>query len=293
MDPELANEIKELYQPISVKEFNKRNLSREFNILSYLSSGSNVKEQLVFDKRYRHLNRYSDVLAFRHSIVTLDDKELSVDNYINANYVNNRFTKKENNNLILTQGPLPETTEDFWVMVENEGCEMIVCIVEADKVGLKCHKYWPDKTSKTKEHSISTKQEEDNSIFIRNKIQLKSLKTTYDKAVDHYHFFNWLDFSTLSEGDTEEFLLFIEKMYKKKQECKGPIVIHCSAGIGRSGTLAAIFNIYDYWQQCKASDEEFKISVFDVVRLIRKERYGSVQTLQQYRFIYSMVKKFK
>lgn len=293
MSVELETVIKQLCEPIPVSQFNKRNLEEEFEILRYLSSRDKAMSNLATRSKYKALNRYSDVLAFKHNIVKLDNEELSEHNYINANYVDNHLTGKKGDNLILTQGPLVNTTDHFWQMVDKENSEMIICIIEKNKFGMKCHKYWPDKKMDTKNHVINTKPQEDNSLFIRRMIELKSLKSDKDLAIDHYHFYNWVDFSTLSEKDTEEFLQFIKDMYKKKQESKSPIVIHCSAGIGRSGTLAAVFNIYDHWVMSKEKKQEFKVSIFDVVRVLRTQRFGAVQTFQQYRFIYSMVKKFK
>lgn len=279
--------------PISPKDFAKRDFSDEYSFLHHITSGDDYTSRLIRDDCFRTLNRYVDILPYEHTIVKLDEKKLNPDNYINGNFLNNPLVDSNKKSFILTQGPLENTKDDFWRMVELEGVVNVLSIVETASLGSRCTKYWPDKKTKTENYEIEALSHSKNTLFHKKDLKLSNLKTNTEQRVTHYHLYNWVDFSTLTGNDINGLISLIEQLYNEEAKALHPIVVHCSAGVGRSGTFAAVFFAYEYWKYCTANKVEFKISVFDLVLKMRGMRYGLVQTAQQYKFIYSLIAKFK
>lgn len=293
INAQIPPEAKPYTIPISQKEFGKRSITEEYKILDDITTDKQYISKLVRDDCYRNLNRYIDILPFEHSIVKLDEKKLSPDNYMNGNYLYNPLLSDQKKSFILTQGPLDHTVNNFWRMVDVEGVSNVISIVETNNLGLRCAKYWPEKKMKTSNYEIETINHSKNSLFHKKEFNLTNLTHKTVRKVNHYHIFNWIDFSTLNVDDMNGLLNLIDILYKERSKNFSPIVVHCSAGVGRSGTFAAIFFAYEFWKFCEKQGIEFKISIFDLLLQMRGMRFGLVQTLQQYKFIYAVVRKFK
>eukprot|EP00794_Sanderia_malayensis_P009494 gene9494-10486_t len=224
--------------------------------------------------------------------------------YINASYVSGFLNGMEQQNAyICTQGPLKSTVCDFWRMVLENQVHVIVMITRCHEKGKeKCYKYWPDvdgvmECGFMKIKNLSETREDD--YVIRN-LQLHHKKRGEDLArkVTHVQFTSWPDFGVLSSA--EKFLNILEKVQNFQNSMPGsdsdicqeadkqrsrqkhsPIVLHCSAGIGRSGTYIAID------KSLRAFDSHGTINLPLVAREIRRQRAFCIQTEEQYAFCYT------
>lgn len=279
--------------PIAPKDFPTRNIGEEFKVLHEVTSDEQYASKLIKDERFKALNRYIDILPYEHTVVKLDDKELSPSNYINGSFLHNPLFGDAKPSFILTQGPLEHTVEHFWSMIDKQNVREVLCIVESHSLGSRCAKYWPSKKLKLEEYEVDVLSTAKNALYEKKEISLSNNKLKTCKQVQHYHVYNWLDFSTLTGEDINGLLTLIARLYEEQQKQASPIVVHCSAGVGRSGTFTAVYFAYEYWRHCKDTGIEFKVSVFDLVLHMRQMRLGLVQTVQQYKFIYALVAMFK
>ena len=225
-----------------------------------------------------HKNRYPDILPFDHSLVTLDR---SCNQYINANKIPIGCGKT----VIATQGPLLHTIYDFWSMILLERPEEIVMLSPLIENGVsKCSPYWPrDLATETyicDPVCQRCKPIKVNCLFMEtySNFEVSALEVLreYDRhVVLHFFYTSWPN-STAPLVD--DFLPFLNKIHDFKRQ----IVIHCSAGVGRTGTLTAILRCLETGSTPKESVEE-----------IRKYRDKMVQTKEQYEFIHLIIDKLK
>ncbi|XP_060747703.1 tyrosine-protein phosphatase non-receptor type 13 isoform X3 [Tachysurus vachellii] len=224
-------------------------------------------------------NRYKNIVPFDTTRVTLGKDG----GYINANFIK-MPVKDENFLYIACQGPLPTTLADFWQMVWEQKSNVIAMMTQEVEGGkVKCQRYWPDTPSTAQmvddrlQVTLVKDQHLDN--FIIRLIEVKDVQTNEIQRVTHLNYTGWPDHGTPMQP--EQLLTFISYMRHIHQS--GPIVTHCSAGIGRSGTLICI----DVVLGLISKDTDFDIS--DVVRTMRLQRQGMVQTEEQYIFCYQVI----
>uniref|UniRef100_A0A3P8TL35 Tyrosine-protein phosphatase non-receptor type 13 n=1 Tax=Amphiprion percula TaxID=161767 RepID=A0A3P8TL35_AMPPE len=203
--------------------------------------------------------------------------------YINANFIK-MPVKDENFMYIACQGPLPTTLGDFWQMVWEQKSNVIAMMTQEVEGGkVKCQRYWPD-TPRTAEMvddrlQITLIKDQYLDNFVIRLIEVKDVQTNETQFVTHLNYTGWPDHGTPSQP--EQLLTFIS--YMRHVHRSGPIITHCSAGIGRSGTLICI----DVVLGLISKDADFDIS--DVVRNMRLQRQGMVQTEDQYIFCYQVI----
>lgn len=241
-------------------------------------------------------NRYSDVLCLDHSRVKLSiqSNDPSSD-YINANYVDGYMQK---NAYISTQGPLPRTFGDFWRMVWEEQVMVIVMTTKAVERGrAKCGQYWPPEEDGEEQHEdflvINTRMEvyQDYSI---SWLFLLNTKSNESRQIYHLQFTSWPDYGTPSSAAA--FLEFLFKVRACQEEAVSslgsewqghtlgpPIVVHCSAGIGRTGT----FITTDI--SLRRLEHIQTVNIRETVRRIRSQRAFSIQMPDQYVFCHFAV----
>uniref|UniRef100_A0A8C5EKV1 Protein tyrosine phosphatase non-receptor type 13 n=1 Tax=Gouania willdenowi TaxID=441366 RepID=A0A8C5EKV1_GOUWI len=220
-------------------------------------------------KENKKKNRYKNIVPFDTTRVVLGKDG----GYINANFIK-MPVKDEDFMYIACQGPLPTTLRDFWQMVWEQKSNVIAMMtqeVEAGKV--KCQRYWPD-TPRTAEMVDERLQ-----IMLIQDQNLDNFVIRLIELVTHLNYTGWPDHGTPSQP--EQLLTFISYMRHIHQS--GPIITHCSAGIGRSGTLICI----DVVLGLISKDADFDISA--VVRNMRLQRHGMVQTEDQYIFCYQVI----
>ncbi|TSK72179.1 Tyrosine-protein phosphatase non-receptor type 13 [Bagarius yarrelli] len=224
-------------------------------------------------------NRYKNIVPFDSTRVTLGKDG----GYINANFIK-MLVKDENFLYIACQGPLPTTLADFWQMVWEQKSNVIAMMTQEVEGGkVKCQRYWPDtlRTAQMVDDRLQITLVKDQHLdnFIIRLIEVKDVQTNEIQRVTHLNYTGWPDHGTPTQP--EQLLTFISYMRHIHQS--GPIITHCSAGIGRSGTLICL----DVVLGLISKDTDFDIS--DVVRTMRLQRQGMVQTEEQYVFCYQVI----
>nr|XP_019586834.1 PREDICTED: tyrosine-protein phosphatase non-receptor type 13 isoform X7 [Rhinolophus sinicus] len=230
-------------------------------------------------KENRRKNRYKNILPYDATRVPLGDEG----GYINASFIKIPVGKEEFV-YIACQGPLPTTVGDFWQMIWEQKSTVIAMMtqeVEGEKI--KCQRYWPNVLGKTTMVSnrlrLALVRMRQLKGFVVRAMTLEDIQTGEVRHISHLNFTAWPDHDTPSQPD--DLLTFIS--YMRHIHTSGPIIIHCSAGIGRSGTLICIDVVLGLIGQ----DLEFDVS--DLVRCMRLQRHGMVQTEDQYIFCYQVI----
>ncbi|XP_042639245.1 receptor-type tyrosine-protein phosphatase eta [Orycteropus afer afer] len=226
----------------------------------------------------RGKNRYNNVLPYDISRVKLSVQTHSADDYINANYMPGYHSKKD---FIATQGPLPNTLKDFWRMVWEKNVYAIVMLTKCVEQGrTKCEEYWPSK----KAHDYG-----DITVAMTSEIVLpewtirdftiKNIQTSESHPLRQFHFTSWPDHGV---PDTTDLLInfrYLVRDYMKQSPPETPILVHCSAGVGRTGTFIAIDRLI--YQM----ENENTVDVYGIVYDLRMHRPLMVQTEDQYVFL--------
>ncbi|XP_053689662.1 tyrosine-protein phosphatase non-receptor type 61F isoform X1 [Sabethes cyaneus] len=235
----------------------------------------------------RRLNRYRDVSPYDHSRIVLKRGETD---YINANLVKmDRADRK----YILCQGPLPLTVGHFWLMVWEYNSRAILMLNKLiEKKQIKCHLYWPEKMGE--EHKLELPEVQlaieylkcvEYKNFCKRTFRVTDLESSKSREVVQFHYTTWPDFGIPSSPVA--FLQFLKEVRDSGALDKdvGPPIIHCSAGIGRSGT----FCLVDCCLVLIDKEGENKVSVQDVLLELRQYRMGLIQTVDQLYFSYQAI----
>ncbi|XP_026365571.2 tyrosine-protein phosphatase non-receptor type 13 isoform X8 [Ursus arctos] len=230
-------------------------------------------------KENRRKNRYKNILPYDATRVPLGDEG----GYINASFIRIPVGKEEFA-YIACQGPLPTTVGDFWQMIWEQKSTVIAMMtqeIEGEKI--KCQRYWPNILGQTTMVSdrlrLALVRMQQLKGFVVRSMALEEIQTGEIRHISHLNFTAWPDHDTPSQPD--DLLTFIS--YMRHIHRSGPIITHCSAGIGRSGTLICIDVVLGLISQ----DLEFDIA--DLVRCMRLQRHGMVQTEDQYIFCYQVI----
>ena len=244
----------------------------------------------------RPKNRFKNILPFDHTRVALDDCDSDVpgSTYINANYISGEIPGSEFC-YIATQGCLPTTIVDFWRMVWQEKSLVIVMITnEVERGRNKCAHYWPGPEEPCVYGSLQITNLEETILphYILRHVLVTNLSDSQkeERHVFQYHFKAWPDHGV--PQDPGVVLGFMEDINAKVADMKneslnpGPTVVHCSAGIGRTGTYIIIDLIIKLIEH-QGWDNE--IDVQRSVQIARGQRSGMVQTEQQYKFVYRAI----
>ncbi|XP_064434050.1 tyrosine-protein phosphatase non-receptor type 2 isoform X1 [Mirounga angustirostris] len=231
----------------------------------------------------RNRNRYRDVSPYDHSRVKLQNAE---NDYINASLVD---IEEAQRSYILTQGPLPNTGCHFWLMVWQQKTKAVVMLNRVvEKESVKCAQYWPTKDDQEmlfKETGFSVKflSEDVKSYYTVHLLQLENINSGETRTISHFHYTTWPDF-----GVPESPASFLNFLFKVRESGSlnpehGPAVIHCSAGIGRSGTFSLVDTCLVLME--KGDD----INIKQLLLNMRKYRMGLIQTPDQLRFSYMTI----
>eukprot|EP00794_Sanderia_malayensis_P005697 gene5697-6398_t len=226
-------------------------------------------------------NRYDVVHAYDHSrvILRLINKEPGSD-YINANYIDGYKMPAA---YIACQGPLLNTCEDHWRMVWEQGISIIVMVAKCYDNGMKkCEQYWPLSGSLTfGKFQVSVSESTQFPDFTISYLSiLYSREPGKEKFVQHFHFTSWGDHDL---PVASSLLTFLRRVNEKTPPKPGPILVHCSAGVGRTGT-------YIMLDVClKRIAAEKNVDIYGFLRRIRNQRNYLVQSKLQYQFIHKAI----
>ncbi|XP_065657512.1 tyrosine-protein phosphatase Lar isoform X12 [Hydra vulgaris] len=277
------------YEPIAPKNFEdhvnrlKANgnygFSQEYGMinrdLAYSYSCSRLQENNI-KNRYHNVPAYDTTRVVLHVI----DNDPSSD-YINANYVEGFESDYE---YIATQGPLPETVFDFWRMVWETDSMTIVMLTRLEEKGrVKCAQYWPETGClSVKDIVITTTEINEFSDHVVRQFHVTRTGQAVERLVKQFHFTAWPDFGVPNDPST--LLSFIRKVNKwKENNIVQRAIVHCSAGVGRTGTYITIDT------QIKQIKKKQEISIYANVSRIREQRCLLVQTEDQYIFIHNVL----
>ncbi|XP_060679854.1 tyrosine-protein phosphatase non-receptor type 2-like isoform X1 [Hemiscyllium ocellatum] len=234
----------------------------------------------------RARNRYRDVSPFDHSRVKLQKAD---NDYINASLI---VMEEAQRNYILTQGPLPNSCGHFWQMVWEQKSRAVVMLNRIiEKGSVKCEKYWPSKEDEVMsfddtQFSLKLLSEDVKSYYTVRQLQLQRISTGETREILHFHYTTWPDFGVPeSPASFLNFLLKVRESGSLSCDC-GPAVVHCSAGIGRSGTFALVDTCLVLMEKRK---DPSTVDIREVLLEMRKYRMGLIQTPDQLRFSYMAV----
>ncbi|XP_048761472.2 uncharacterized protein LOC125670387 isoform X2 [Ostrea edulis] len=226
-------------------------------------------------------NRYLTVLPYDHSIVQLTPLSGKPDtNYINGSYIDSTLEDKA---YIATQGPMTSTIGDFWRMVWQTYCGKIVMLTNLkEKNKIKCAQYWPNKGSTLEFglYKISVQAEKTHVTYVQRAIRLEDMVTSECRTIHHFHYTAWSDHGT---PDHVQLVAFHHHVSSVSADFIGPMVVHCSAGIGRTGTFIALDALL---KQAKLTNQ---VQVFNFIRHMRKDRMNMIQTGDQYLYVYHTI----
>ncbi|XP_056438921.1 tyrosine-protein phosphatase non-receptor type 2 isoform X1 [Gadus chalcogrammus] len=236
------------------------------------------------ENRYR--NRYRDVNPFDHSRVKLGSTE---NDYINASLV---VMEEAQRRYILTQGPLKNTCSHFWMMIWEQRTKAIIMLNRVMEKGAeKCAQYWPTATEQDMAFRdtgflVTLLSEDVKSYYTTRVLQLQNVHTGEKREIYHFHYTTWPDF-----GVPDSPASFLNFLFKVRESTSlgadhGPAVVHCSAGIGRSGTFSLVDTCLVLMDKRK---DPSSVDIKSILLDMRKYRMGLIQTPDQLRFSYLAV----
>ncbi|KAM6436934.1 receptor-type tyrosine-protein phosphatase O isoform 3-T4 [Liasis olivaceus] len=227
-------------------------------------------------------NRYTNILPYdfsRVQLVSMNEEEGS--DYINANYIPGYNSPQE---YIATQGPLPETRNDFWKMVLQQKSQIIVMLTQCnEKRRVKCDHYWPfaEEAVPYGDIIVEMVSEEEQADWVFRNFRISYADEVQD--VMHFNYTSWPDHGVPPTNSAESILHFVQMVRQQATKSKGPMIVHCSAGVGRTGTFIALDRLLQHIR-----DHEF-VDILGMVSDMRSYRMSMVQTEEQYIFIHQCV----
>ncbi|XP_054451925.1 receptor-type tyrosine-protein phosphatase N2-like [Anoplopoma fimbria] len=262
---------------------NKDRLEKEWEALCAYQAEPNACTVGLKDGNAKK-NRSAAVVAYDHSRITLKvENSQGNSDYINASPIMDHDPR--NPAYIATQGPLPSTVADFWQMVWENGCVVIVMLTPLVESGVKqCYHYWPDEGSNLYhiyEVNLVSEHIWCDDFLVRS-FYLKNMQTNETRTVTQFHFLTWLNQNVPETSRT--LLDFRRKVNKCYRGRSCPIIVHCSDGAGRSGTYVLIDMVLN--KMAKGAKE---IDIAATLEHLRDQRPGMVQTKDQFEFALTTV----
>ncbi|KAK2915522.1 hypothetical protein Q8A73_006116 [Channa argus] len=245
-----------------------------------LAEGQTAPWETAKKDENRNKNRYGNIIAYDHTRVRLQllDGDPHSD-YINANYIDGYHRPRH---YIATQGPMQETVRDFWRMVWQENSASIVMVTNLVEVGrVKCVRYWPDETEVYGDIKVTLIETEPLAEYVIRTFTVQKKGHHEIRELRQFHFTSWPDHGVPCYATG--LLGFIRQVKFLNPPDAGPIVVHCSAGAGRTGCFIAVDIMLDM------AENEGVVDIFNCIRELRSQRVNMVQTEEQYVFVHDAI----
>ncbi|XP_035385717.1 receptor-type tyrosine-protein phosphatase delta isoform X11 [Electrophorus electricus] len=275
-----------------------RNLYAYIQKLTQLEAGENVTAMELEFKRLANTkahtsrfisanlpcnkfkNRLVNIMPYESTRVCLQPiRGVEGSDYINASFIDGYRQQKA---YIATQGPLAETTEDFWRMLWEHNSTIVVMLTKLREMGReKCHQYWPAERSARYQYFVVDPMAEYNMPqYILREFKVTDARDGQSRTVRQFQFTDWPEQGVPKSG--EGFIDFIGQVHKTKEQFgqDGPISVHCSAGVGRTGVFITLSIVLERMRY------EGVVDIFQTVKMLRTQRPAMVQTEDQYQFCY-------
>ncbi|XP_046828012.1 tyrosine-protein phosphatase Lar isoform X9 [Vespa crabro] len=272
----LHSHIQKLMQP---EIDNITGMELEFKKLSNIKADSTrfISANLPCNK---HKNRLVHILPYECSRVCLQpQRNIEGSDYINASLIDGYRYRGA---YIATQGPLCDTTDDFWRMLWEHNSTIVVMLTKLKEMGReKCHQYWPsDRSIRYQCFVVDPIAEYNMPQYILREFKVTDARDGASRTVRQFQFIDWPEQGVPKSGDG--FIDFIGQVHKTKEQFgqDGPITVHCSAGVGRTGVFITLSIVLERMQY------EGVVDIFQTVRILRTQRPAMVQTEDQYQFCY-------
>ncbi|XP_033992397.1 receptor-type tyrosine-protein phosphatase delta-like isoform X21 [Trematomus bernacchii] len=225
-------------------------------------------------------NRLVNIMPYESTRVCLQPiRGVEGSDYINASFIDGYRQQKA---YIATQGPLAETTEDFWRSLWEHNSTIVVMLTKLREMGReKCHQYWPAERSARYQYFVVDPMAEYNMPqYILREFKVTDARDGQSRTVRQFQFTDWPEQGVPKSG--EGFIDFIGQVHKTKEQFgqDGPISVHCSAGVGRTGVFITLSIVLERMRY------EGVVDIFQTVKMLRTQRPAMVQTEDQYQFCY-------
>jgi len=224
-------------------------------------------------------NRYRDVAPYDSTRVIIQNG--STGDYVNANFVNMDIPSSGiKNRYIAAQGPLPHTTGDFWQVVWEQHCSCVVMLTTTVERGrVKCHQYWPRlyETQEYDQLQITCVRERETQSTALREFTIVQKESKEERQVTQMQYIAWPDHGV--PDDPHEFISFVSEVRKARDGCVEPILVHCSAGIGRTGVLILMETA-----MCLIETNE-PVYPLELTRTMRDQRAMTIQNASQFKFV--------
>ncbi|XP_077053991.1 receptor-type tyrosine-protein phosphatase T isoform X3 [Siphateles boraxobius] len=245
-----------------------------------LAEGQTAPWETAKKDENRNKNRYGNIIAYDHTRVRLQLLEGDPhSDYINANYIDGYHRPRH---YIATQGPMQETVRDFWRMIWQENSASIVMVTNLVEVGrVKCVRYWPDETEVYGDIKVTLIETEPLAEYVIRTFTVQKKGHHEIREIRQFHFTSWPDHGVPCYATG--LLGFIRQVKFLNPPDAGPIIVHCSAGAGRTGCFIAVDIMLDM------AESEGVVDIFNCIRELRSQRVNMVQTEEQYVFVHDAI----
>ncbi|KAF7229486.1 receptor type R [Nothobranchius furzeri] len=234
---------------------------------------------------YGTKNRYKTILPNPHSRVILKSRSSNdpLSSYINANYI--RGYLGDSRMFIATQGPMVNTVNDFWQMAWQEEAPVIVMITKLKEKNEKCVLYWPEKRGIYGKVEVTVNAVGESEHYTTHSLTLKCGNQT--RVLQHYWYTSWPDHKTPDSALPLLQLMSDVEADRRAAAALGPVIVHCSAGIGRTGCFIATTI------GCRQLQVEGVVDILSITCQLRADRGGMIQTGEQYEFVHHALSMYE
>ncbi|XP_065110692.1 protein tyrosine phosphatase receptor type Db isoform X1 [Paramisgurnus dabryanus] len=225
-------------------------------------------------------NRLVNIMPYETTRVPLQPiRGVEGSDYVNGSFIDGY---RQQGAYIATQGPLAETVEDYWRMLWEHNSTIVVMLTKLREMGReKCHQYWPsDRSARYQYFVVDPMAEYNMPQYILREFKVTDARDGQSRTVRQFQFTDWPEQGVPKSG--EGFIDFIGQVHKTKEQFgqDGPITVHCSAGVGRTGVFITLSIVLERMRY------EGVVDIFQTVKMLRTQRPAMVQTEEQYQFCY-------